>query len=304
MRFNFLLSIVSVAACGVVAQADLLDHFADYDVVEEIGVSGLVSTYHADTKNGSAVDGDITGDALAILGPARVSYPKGIGEVPSPGGSVGQGFDQGVLGIATWGDEISVSLATRINPLSGRYNNDWKTWYGQGDLFIDVHDSTGVEHFALLNTWARNDGSLQSINRGHFSDAMDYHVSGGANGGSLEGHLVKLNSNDDVAQTGGRGAYDSDDAPAGLDMRLFAEGGEDQGSANLVHAGLNVNGVEWYVQTWTIDAGLLSSDDDFTVGLHSTVSCGNDQIGGTFAVPEPSGIIPMIVAGVLFLRRR
>ncbi len=291
---------VAMVLVGVgVAQADLIQSFADFNYVAEVGVSGLQSSYYADTRGGHPVAGPTTGAELPVFGPDHVTYPHGVGQVPSPGGSVGQNFDQGVLGIQLAGDDLIFQLATALNPQTGYYYHGWHTWYGQGDLFVDLADSAGVRHYALLNSWGRNEhGSPISLNGGHFHAAQEFHLTGGAGGTSLEGHAVRLEGDDDVTLTGGTGAYYSGIAPAGLDVRTYAAGGTDLGSAGLVHSSVVDGGRTWYLQTWTVDRDLLSTDATFNIGLHAAASCGNDQIGGLASVPEPATAL-LLVIGVL-----
>jgi hypothetical protein len=286
------------------ARADLINRFTGFDYVWDVGTSGLQSSYDVDSRAGLAVSGPTTGSALPTLGPSRVTYPHDIGQVPSPGGSLGRNFDAGVLGIKLDGNSLIVRLAGGLNPLTGYYYHGWETWYGLGDMFVDVQDSSGISHYALLESWARDsDGDPISLNRGRFGTAQAYHTSGGQGGSSLEGHLVKLQNDGNVAFTGGTGAYTSSNAPAGLDLRAFAQGGSDRGSANLAHDSLTDLGQNWYVDTWTIGLSNLSADNEFSLALRSGPSCGNDQIVGAFTVvPEPSALI-LALLGTAFARR-
>ena len=300
MRTSILLVIAIALLGGEIAQADLVQKYNGFNTVWEIGVSGLQSSYAADTMNDAPVSGATTGSFLPIFGPNRVSYPNGVGEVPSPGGSVGRHFDEGALGVKVDGGQLILQLASRLNPQTAYYYEDHHAWYGQGDLFVDVADSSGIEHFALLNSWARNSqGDPISLNGGHFNTAQSFHLTGGSSGGSLEGHLIHLGENADVTVTGGTASYNPGNAPNGLDLRTYAAGGSELGSASLTHASVVHQDHTWYVQTWTVGLGDLSPDGSFNIGLHSIVSCGNDQIGGQFAVtPEPASIV-LVLAGLL-----
>ncbi len=309
MRFDRVLIAAMLAGCAAFAQADLLDFFTDYITFNDIGVSGLESTYYADTKNGLPISGPVTASFLPVLGPSRVTYPSGVGQVPSPGGGIGKHFDQGLLGVKVENGNLILKLAGGLDPQSGYYHSGWKSWYGQGDLFLSIFDSRGVTHYALLSAWARDgQGQPISLNGGHFNAAQNFHVAGGAGGTSLEGHLVRLESDSQVTLTGGTGAYHAGIAPPGLDLRTFAADGIDLVYANLVHDVVHDLGQNWYVQTWTIGLGHLSADGTFVVGMHAAVSCGNDQIGGevSISVPEPSTIGILIVGATLLLglRRR
>lgn len=292
MRSNLLLIVATLVIGTVSASADLHHEFTGFDTVWEVGVSGQESSYHADTRSGTPLSGATTANSLASFGPNRVSYPSGIGPVPSPGGAVGRNFDQGVLGTKIEGGKLVVRLAGGLNPQAGYYHNGWHTWYGQGNVFVTVGDSAGISHFALLSAWARDAaGNPISLNGGHFDAARAFHVGGGAGGSSLEGHLIRLTADADITPTGGTGSYDAGNAPAGLDLRAFAEGGQDVADASLTHSSLWDLGQTWYLQTWTIGLSGLSSDPAFSIGLHSVASCGNDQIGDCRAVPEPSSVL-------------
>jgi hypothetical protein len=306
MRSTLLLVIVFVLGTTTFARADLLDAFGDFNAVWGIDQSGRISSYHADTADGLALTGTTTGGAIALLDPQLVSYPSGVGPVPSPGGAIGRQFDQGALGINVANDRVYFQLATTLDPRSAYYHNGWGTWYGQGDLFVDVADSGGVRHYALLNTWARDDDdSLINLNRGHFNAARDFHVSGGTGGASLEGHLIALDSDDDVAIAGGRGAYNPNNAPTGLDLRVYAAGGSDLGDGSLSIETISHDARDWYVQGWDVPLTSLSADATFDLGLHAAASCGNDQIGSMNTVPEPAALTSLLVGGLaLFALRR
>lgn len=305
MRTNALLTVIVLIAGSTVAHADLLSTFNGYDAVWGIGSSGYQSSYHADTKAGEAVSGALTGNQLPSFSKSLVSYPSGIGEVPSPGGAVGAQYDQGVLGLAHFDDGLSFLLATAIDPRVGVYNKAWKTWYGQGDLFVDVADSRGIRHYALLNAWAHeSDGDPLAINRDFHSDAANFHLHGGAADSDITGSLVMLESDADVSLSGGRGAYTSKNAPAGLDLRLYAKGGSHVADGNLTITEVIDNDKTWYLQNWTIPAAALSTDVSYDVALHSAASCGNDQIGMTLSVPEPASMMLTLLGLAVTLRGR
>jgi hypothetical protein len=294
-----------VLGAAAATQADLIQTFADFNYISETGASGLQSSYYTDTKAGDPVTGPTTGSQLPIFGPERVTYPYGVGQVPSPGGTVGLNFNQGVLGVRVSNDNLIFQLATALNPQTGYYYNAWNTWYGQGDLFVDLADSAGLRHFALLNTWGRNnEGEPISLNGGYFDAARSFHLTGGAGHTSLQGHLIGLNADDDVALAGGTGAYYAGIAPAGLDLRTFAAGGADLGSAGLVQSSVVDGGRTWHVQTWTVGLDALSADPSFDVGLHAATSCGNDQIGGLFTIPEPGALLVLLTGVAVWVGRR
>ena len=308
MRLNHVLAVFAVLVLGSSwAGADFITEFSGFDSVNEVGVSGLASSYFGDTQAGLPVSGPLISQSLATFGPQRVSYPSGIGEVPSPGGAIGANFDQGALGLKLEGNELVFKLATALDPTEGYYHNGWKTWYGQGDLFVSVADDSGVNHFALLSAWARDakDDAI-NYNKNYYNKAENFHLKGGVRNDSLEGHLVALQYDSDVLLTGGTGAYTSSNAPNGLDRRVFAAAGLDLGDAGLTFGSFTEGGRTWYTETWRLNVASLSSYNEFTLGLHSAASCGNDQIGGNFsvAIPEPAGLCLLFVGSLLWSARR
>ena len=284
------LTVVVFAVAGV-AQADLGQEFDGFDFVQEIGVSGLKSSYHAETKDGAG----LLPAQMFTLGPGRVSYPNGVGQHPSPGGPIGRLFDEGVLGVKIEAGNLVVKVAGGLDPLRGKYYHQYGGWFGQGDVFVTIEDTASLRHYALLNTWARKESNskLRKLDGGHFDDARDFHVIQDQDNQivtSLEGHLVLLEDDNDVTLAGGAGSYRPGHAPQpeGLDYRVFAQGGIDLGDAGIVHSALADYGQNWYVQTWTLPAGWVTSDSDFLIGLHKSASCGNDQIGMTAALELPT----------------
>lgn len=291
----------------VTTGADFITEFAGFEAINEAGVSGLRSSYFADTKAGLPLSGPTISDNLAVFGPQRVSYPSGIGEVPSPGGSIGANFDQGALGLKVEGNELVFKIATALDPTTGYYHSGFGAWYGQGDLFVSVEDSAGVNHFALLNAWARDaKDKAVNYNKNFYNKAENFHIKGGERNDSLEGHLVALQYDSDVLLTGGTGAYTASNAPSGLDRRVFAAGGFDLGDAGLSMGSFTDGGRTWYTQSWRVELASFTSDQEFAIGLHSAASCGNDQIGHVFnvAIPEPAALFLILAGGLICSHRR
>ncbi len=286
MRTRFLAILATLAAAAAPALAGLASQFAGYRSTSQIGVSGYQSSYHGDSAANRSVTGQTIANSLAVFGANRVSYPNGVGSVPSPGGAFGAQFDMGMLGIRVRGNQMSVRLASRIDPNTGVYSSSHKTWYGSGDVFLGIEDSAGVRQFALLQTWARDRaGQAVDYGKGFFDAAEAFHLNG------REGHLVSLTRDRDVQTTGGPGGYSRNNAPAGLDVRAFAKGGTDLGFANLTHGQVQDLGQTWYLSTWTFDLSRITSDSAFGISLHSTASCGNDSIGMTLPVPAPAAAV-------------
>lgn len=302
---RILCSIAAVVMFGTPALADLASEFSSFNYVNEVGVSGLRSSYSTDVKSNKPVTGLVTSTALQSFGPDRVYYAN-VGTYPSPGGNEGKKYDIGALGWRLDGDRLVVKVASSIDPRAGLYSSSFNTWYSMGDVFLTVDDSApGVKHFALLNSWARDAGGTpRNLNNPAFADAKAFHVAGGAGATSLEGHLVRFTSDGSVAITGGAGSYGPSNAPAGLDLRAFVDGGADLGDADLTHTTTIDGGKTWYLQTWTLDLSLLSNDLAFDAAFHYTVTCGNDSTGGegTLVIPAPGAAL-LGVLGIAATRR-
>ncbi len=284
---------------GATALADLASEFSNFNYVNEVGVSGLRSSYSTDVKANKPVTGLVTSTSVQSFGPERVYYSN-VGTYPSPGGSEGKKYDIGALGWKLDGDALVVKVASAIDPRSGLFSSAFNTWYSMGDVFLTVNDSApGVKHFALLNSWARDgSGNARDLNNPAFADAKAFHV------GGLEGHLVRVTADGQVALTGGTGSYGPSNAPAGLDLRAFADGGTDLGDADLTHTTTVDGGKTWYLQTWTIDLSVLSDDPAFDAAFHYTVTCGNDSSGGggNVVIPAPGAAV-LGIAGLAAMRR-
>jgi len=289
--------IASILTASTAVHASLItDQFTGYDYVDEIGVSGLTSSVYY-----SIAAGELRPSSLPEFGPNRVNYP-GVGRIPSGGHS----YDQGILGWTVENGYLSIRLATGMNPLTGKLDNS--VWYSQGDVFLDVEDDGVMSHFALLNTWARNSGTPLHLGG---SSSTGYDAAQAFHTGGLEGHLVLLDSDDDVVVTQGVRTYSPlagpHPAPVGLDSRIFAQGGLDLGNAGLTHyfydsAGTNS---DWYVQTWTIPLNWISEDGSFSFSLHAGPTCGNDQIATKGSiVPEPASLQLAVVGALLVGHRR
>ena len=298
--------VVVCALCLSEANADLAANFTDmgFESVFEQNVSGLKSSYHAYTQGSWGVNN--IPNEMFTLSDQRVYYPW-VGTVPSPGGSRGRIFDEGAIGLKIEGANLVVKVAGRLDPLAGV--KLYRTWYGQGDVFVTVEDSAGVRQFALLNSWAKKpDQSYRNLGKGYFNQAKNFHATGGTGGTSLEGWLVGLQNSDDVARVGGPHSYPATSGnPDGLDYRTFAQGGEPIGWANITHSTTqeeDPNGLwkNWYMQTWEFPTSWISSEQIFDIGMHKISSCGNDQIGmvTTVVVPAPGPVpIPAPQAAVL-----
>lgn len=273
--------------------------FAGFTSVDEVKVSGLTSSYYTDIMGGDPLP-----DTMFTLGTSRVSYPSGIGTRPSPAGSIGRVFDEGMLGIMVDGDDLIVRVAGGLDPQTGYWHTGWSSWYGQGDVFLTVEDDT-ISQYALLNSWVRDEsGTPRDLSS--FGKAKSFHIAGDS-GSSLEGHLVELTDDDQVALVGGAGTYypGYGATPTGLDFRVYAQGGKDLGDASLTHTSVTDYGLgdvqqTWYVQTWTVPLEWLSGSDEFTIGLHKAASCGNDQIALLTSV-APTSVVPAPPAVLLGL---
>jgi hypothetical protein len=242
-----------------------------------------------------------------------VSYPSGIGTVPSPGyydWAEARAFDEGGLGVRVSDGSLIVRAAGALNPQTGYWSTSHSQRYGSGDVFLTIDDlDPGVKNFALLNSWPRDvSGAILAVGGTWYGAAQSFHVGGP----TLEGHLVQLTDASDVALTGGGGAY-SAWTPSGVDSRVYAQGGLDIGNALLTHSSTTDDGLNgatnqvFYIQTWTVPLDLLSSYATFNIGLHQATSCGNDQTGLVATAPVPGavvlGVLGMSVAGWRLRRR-
>jgi len=281
---------------GQPAWADLSSQFSGFESVNEVGVSGLQSSYNSPTSAGNLCPA-----TMPVLGASRVVYPNGVGAVPSPGNyapATAALFDEGMLGIQVQGGNLVVRLATGINPATGyQYGSNW---FDQGDVFITVGDTSGVKQFALLNDWGAVSGNS-------FTAAQTFHT-------GRQGDLVQIINSGQVTATGGAAGYPpgGSSPPTGLDYRCFANGGTDLGNAGLTIStvagtGFNGTSLTWYVETWTLPVSQLSSNNSFDISLHSAFSCGNDQIGLTSDVnithppDNPTPTPAAVVLGLLGL---
>jgi len=275
---------VALLICCSTAWADLTSEFAGFTWVKENKVSGLTSSVNMSLPG-----------SMFTLGPGRVSYPSGIGTVPSPGyynWAEAQVFDEGGLGVRVSDGKLIVRAAGGLNPQTGYWSAGHSQRYGSGDVFLTIDDlDVGVRNFALLNSWARDaSGAVLAIGGTWYNVAQTFHV------GGLEGHLVRLTGAGDVALTGGDGAYGAW-TPSGLDSRVYAQGGVDMGDALLTHSSTTDDGLNgainqaFYIQTWTVPLNLLSTYGTFDIGLHQATSCGNDQIGLVTTAPVPGAVM-------------
>lgn len=293
---------IALLICCSAAWADLTSEFAGFTWIKENKVSGLTSSVNTSLPG-----------SMFTLGPGRVSYPSGIGMVPSPGyydWAEARAFDEGGLGVRVSDGELIVRVAGALNPQTGYWSTSHGQLYGSGDVFLTVDDlDDGVKNFALLNSWARDaSGAVLAIGGTWYDAAQSFHVGGP----SLAGYLVQLTGAGDVVLTGGPGAY-SAWSPSGVDSRVYAQGGLAVANALLTHSSTTDDGLNgatdqtFYVQTWTVPLHLLSSYPTFDIGLHQATTCGNDQIGLVATVPLPGavvlGMLGMSVAGWRLRRR-
>ncbi|GMU19991.1 MAG: hypothetical protein AMXMBFR13_00920 [Phycisphaerae bacterium] len=248
-------------------------------VADEVGVSGLKSSYHGLPMSNGAYG------ALPTFGPGRVSYP-GVGAVPSPGGNLGRPFDQGVLGYRVQGGNLTLAVAGGIDPRSwipaSGYGN---TLFGPGDLFLEVLQNDVVKHYALLNDMNGN----HSLNNATYNTAQSFRYGSGP----AVGELVLLDEQSDVQLTGGPGSYQrGSNSPAGLDERVFAKGGEEMNVGTLSHYGFSADqplgsggSMNWFVSEWSVPLSIFGPGA-LEIALHMTATCGNDQIGGLISIPS------------------
>jgi len=192
---------------------------------------------------------------------SSINYPYGVGNVPSPGGSLGEKYDIEALYFDYSGSNLNIALVTSFG--DSLYNSHWNRWYHAGDLAIDFD---GGDY----------DFGLKTTGYGLGDPGQLYSVVGWR--GILHGG-------------GGYGDYPSVEP---LASPFLVDSGTNLGQANFWHltrdygtkGGFNENATN--IWGWSIDKSLFGGVDFNNMRIHTTVECGNDVINAAAPVPEPS----------------
>jgi len=248
-----------------------------------VGVSGLSSSYYRVLLQNMT--------SLPTLGPSRVSYP-GVGALPSPGGTLGRAFDMGVVAYKRVGGNLTILVASGIDPRTWIIPSGLSSQFGVGDLFLDVKGSGPIKHFVLLNNL--NSGNAITGHGTYFAGVQSFRA-----GGALDGRLYQITTETDILRTGLTSSYIfSSNDPAGLDTRLFAKGGTSVGVGTVAFSTVSAEeplggggAMNWYLTEWTVPLSAFGTPGVFDIALHVATSCGNDVISGAITDVCGNGVV-------------
>jgi PEP-CTERM motif len=210
-----------------------------------------------------------------------ISYPYGVGYLPSPG-SINEGgekFDLEGLFVAFDANYLYVALANSFGMSATSLS--WGSTFYQGDIFFGY----GGEK----NTYAID------VSTGNFVsvDLWTY----------IERKPGSYYANSAICNRVGAYNVVFGDILGGANQSLtFWDGLE---SAPMTP---DPTGGDTYVFEWKIDRGLLGWDGASDIFFHTTLGCGNDLIEYTYTgIPEPSTMILLglgLFGAGLFARRK
>ncbi len=210
---------------------------------------------------------------------APISYPYGIGNLPSPGqyNPGGEFYDLEAFNVASDDDFLYLSITNSFGYQQEQFR--------LGDLFIGVGDNK-------------------------YSYAVDLQA-GGANGGLfavdswnyIQDDPYSYYSYDDIREAAGAHEINSGSLLGGVSsMMTFEE--------NLETAYMNpsiANG-DTYIWELKIDRSLINGGDFSNLSFHVNVGCGNDLMETTYsAVPEPATMLLFglgLLGGAIQKRRK
>jgi hypothetical protein len=222
-----------------------------------------------------------------------IKYPSGVGHVPSPGGSTGEGFDLEEMHVRFTGTQMKVLVITSsplVQTVGGQN-------YYLGDLFIEAD---GVQ-FAVVT---------QSANQGLAAGSI-YRLNGAADVVALQPASQSYAGNNTLVENDyGPPATIRDIAgPWAIDDMIDTS--QLIGTAAIDTASFNYGGKEdgTFVIEYAFDPHVLGLDDPAILTTKITWGCGNDviRVRGTDVphTPEPTTIGLLIFGSVLtYLGRR
>jgi len=192
-----------------------------------------------------------------------ISYPYGIGNLPSPGqyGDGGEFYDLEALNVASDDDFLYVSITNSFGFQQDQFR--------LGDLFIGVGDSK-------------------------YQYAVDLQA-GGANGGlfavdswnEIQDDPYSYYAYNDIRTAAGAHEINSGSLLGGVSSMMTFEGGLESAYMNPSTA----NG-DTYIWELKIDRSLINGGDLSNLSFHINVGCGNDLMETTYsAVPEPATML-------------
>jgi len=221
-----------------------------------------------------------------------IQYPGGVGHVPSPGGSAGEGFDLEEMYVRIGQGQAQVLLVASSGPSVEAVGS---TWY-LGDLMIEA----GGQRFAIVT---------QSGSQGLAAGAI-YRIDGQADVVSLQNQprsyygstaVVPNDYGPDatVPEIAGpwavSGAIDASQliGTAGIDTDSFSYGGDENDT--------------FFIQ-YTFDTSVLGLESPTELLTKITWGCGNDviRVKGVDSpyVPEPATIGMLLIGSVLTMLAR
>lgn len=194
-----------------------------------------------------------------------ISYPYGIGYLPSPGqiNEGGEKFDLEGLFVAFDADFMYVAFANSFG--MNVKSSSWGSTFYQGDIFFGyggAHNSYALD----VST-----GNLVSVDQWNYIENKP---------GSYYANTTIRN------RVGAFSVVIGDILGSANQSLTFWEGLETDPMVP------DASGGDTYVFEWKIDRGLLGWDGASDIFFHTTLGCGNDLVEYTYpGVPEPSTMI-------------
>ncbi|MEP0827727.1 MAG: PEP-CTERM sorting domain-containing protein [bacterium] len=191
-----------------------------------------------------------------------ITYPGGVGNLPSPGllSEGGEKFDLEGLHFAISGNTVHIALVNSFG--TSAYSTSWRQSYNLGDIFFGINGSST-------------------------SYAIDV----------FTGQLYAVNTYSGIYNL--RGSYYNNTAIRNAVGAYDVTSGTVLGNVNREYTmwqGLETNPMQGDGDTWVLefsfDKSLLNLDGAQTINFHNTLGCGNDVMNKSFAVvPEPTSMM-------------